>query len=77
MFGFGFAYTCGCCCIVTTTSTTDMKQKAETDYNVTTIRISKEVHKLILRCGKMGDTIDDVLRKVLLHYIEHELSKEK
>jgi hypothetical protein len=53
-----------------------MKQTTEPDY-VTTIRVSKEVHNMILRCGKMGDSIDSVLKKVLKYYIDHELESGK
>lgn len=44
---------------------------------MTTIRVKKEIHAKILKCGKMGDSINDVMEKVLDYYIDRELKTKK
>jgi|GEM_PF-3735767 hypothetical protein len=41
-----------------------------------TVRISDETHKKILRCGKMGDSLDNVITRIVNYYIDHEMGRE-
>ena len=45
--------------------------------DMTTIRVRKQIHAKILKCGKMGDSINDVMEKVLDYYIDRELKPRK
>lgn len=41
-----------------------------------TVRISDETHKKILSCGKMGDSLDDVITRIVDYYIEREMKRK-
>lgn len=48
-----------------------------TTGDMTTIRVRKQIHAKILKCGKMGDSINDVMEKVLDYYIDREMKPKK
>ena len=41
-----------------------------------TVRISDETHKKILTCGRMGDSLDKVITRIVDYYIEKEMRKK-
>jgi hypothetical protein len=41
-----------------------------------TVRISDETHKKILQCGKMGDSLDKVITRIVDYYMEKEMRKK-
>ena len=47
------------------------------DNRLKTVRIADGTHKKIMSCGKMGESMDDVINKVFDYYIERELTKSK
>jgi predicted CopG family antitoxin len=42
-----------------------------------TVRISDETHADILKCGKMGDSIGDVITRIVKYYMEREMRTKK
>lgn len=38
-----------------------------------TVRIPDDTHAKILKCGKMGDSLGDVITRIVNYYIEKEL----
>jgi predicted CopG family antitoxin len=50
-----------------------MKGKLE---GLKTVRITDETHADILKCGKMGDSIGDVITRIVKYYMERELNKK-
>ena len=46
------------------------------DRRLKTVRIRDDTHKKIMQCGKMGESMDDVIDRVFDYYIERELSKK-
>jgi hypothetical protein len=42
-----------------------------------TVRISDETHRKILRCGKMGDSLDKVITRIVDYYIDNEFKEGK
>ncbi len=47
--------------------------KVVNDSRLKTVRIKDETHEKIIQCGKMGETMDDVIDRVFDYYIEKEL----
>lgn len=41
-----------------------------------TVRIPDETHANLLKCGKMGDSLGDVITRIVKYYMERELSKK-
>ncbi|MGC2428730.1 MAG: hypothetical protein WA421_16975 [Nitrososphaeraceae archaeon] len=50
---------------------------AVNDSRLKTVRIADETHKKIMSCGKMGESMDEVINKVFDYYIERELTRSK
>ena len=42
-----------------------------------TVRISDETHAKILSCGRMGDSLDKVITRIVDYYIEREMKTKK
>lgn len=42
-----------------------------------TVRIPDDTHAKILKCGKMGDSLGDVITRIVDYYIKNELEKSK
>ena len=42
-----------------------------------TVRISNETHKKILQCGKMGDSLDRVITRIVDYYMEREMKRNE
>jgi predicted CopG family antitoxin len=46
------------------------------ESSLKTVRIDEDVHKKIMKCGKMGESMNDVISRIVDYYIERELSKK-
>lgn len=46
------------------------------NLDLKTVKVSDETHAKILSCGKMGDSLDDVIGRVIDYYIREMRSKK-
>lgn len=42
-----------------------------------TVRIPDETHANLLKCGKMGDSLGDVITRVVKYYMDRELKGKR
>lgn len=47
------------------------------DKPVTSIRVKPETYAKIAKCGRFGESLDDVISRVFNYYIERELRVKK
>ena len=48
--------------------------KVVNEGKLKTVRVKDETHEKIIRCGRMSESMDDVVNRVCDYYIERELS---